>query len=117
MPTFKSKLARYNCCEQVMPVPVIPKCAISCYIPTPIVYESMSYQSIQQSIQEPVGTILTNKGIVPQGYLICDGREISRDIYANLFSEIGVDFGYGDNITTFNLPKLDYDANMYIIKF
>jgi hypothetical protein len=35
---FRSKLARYNtiCCEQVMPVPVIPKCAIGKYRPVPI---------------------------------------------------------------------------------
>ena len=112
MPTFKSKLARYNCCEQVMPVPVIPKCAISCCIPTPIVYESM-----YQSIEDPIGTIVIHVGTLPEGYLICDGREISRTTYANLFLVIGVDFGHGDNMTTFNLPKLDYDTNMYIIKF
>ena len=36
--SFKSKLARYNtiCCDQVMPVPVIPVCAVSCSIPRPI---------------------------------------------------------------------------------
>jgi hypothetical protein len=35
---FRSKLARYNtvCCEQVMPVPVIPVCAIGKYRPVPI---------------------------------------------------------------------------------
>ena len=35
---FRSKLARYNtiCCEQVMPVPVIPKCALTKYRPVPI---------------------------------------------------------------------------------
>ena len=34
---FRSKLARHNtCCEQVMPVPVIPLCAISCTPPKPI---------------------------------------------------------------------------------
>ena len=35
---FRSKLARYNtiCCEQVMPVPVIPICAISMCLPRPI---------------------------------------------------------------------------------
>ena len=38
-PPFQSKLARYGtiCCEQVMPVPVIPVCAVSCSIPVPIV--------------------------------------------------------------------------------
>ena len=114
MPTFKSKLARHNCCEQVMPVAVIPKCAISCCIPTPIV------QPMQPFIQynmEPTGAIVPRVGTMPEGYLICDGSEISRITYANLFSVIGIDYGYGDGVTTFNLPKLDYDTNVYIIKF
>ena len=36
--SFRPKLARYNsvCCEQVMPVPVIPICAISLCLPRPI---------------------------------------------------------------------------------
>jgi len=96
-----------------MPVPVIPKCAISCCIPTPIVYG----QPFIQYNMEPIGTILTHMGTMPEGYLICDGREMSRIIYANLFSVIGIDYGYGDGVTTFNLPKLDYDTNVYIIKF
>ena len=37
MSNFRSKLARYNTnCQQVMPVPVIPICAISCCMPQPI---------------------------------------------------------------------------------
>jgi hypothetical protein len=38
-PPFRPKLARYGniCCEQVMPAPVIPVCAVSCSIPVPIV--------------------------------------------------------------------------------
>ena len=41
-PPFQSRLARYGtvCCEQVMPVPVIPVCAVSCSIPVPIVQVS-----------------------------------------------------------------------------
>lgn len=38
MSKFRPKLARYNtiCCDQVMPVPVIPVCAVSCCLPRPI---------------------------------------------------------------------------------
>jgi hypothetical protein len=38
MSKFSSRLSRYNtiCCEQVMPVPVIPVCAVSCCLPRPI---------------------------------------------------------------------------------
>ena len=37
-------------------------------------------------------------------WLICDGREISRADYQELFALIGTDCGEGDGITTFNLP-------------
>jgi hypothetical protein len=184
MPTFKSKLARYNsfCCEQVMPVPVIPKCAISVCLPIPICEVSTEkcipqppppmiptqypwpaplnppgtspcyYKpSVENStscepcanppsypppgtlpqrkvqilnyppLEEPTtGTILTNiTGSTPSGYLPCDGFEVSRITYANLFSVVGIYYGEGDNITTFNVPNLE-DQNgtgiFYIIK-
>ncbi len=159
MSKFKPKLARYNtgCCAQVMPVPVIPKCAVSCSIPIPFwvlqqqqlqqqydqyyqqyvqqVQESQQQQQQQQ--QQPqqtntectscqqstsnylpiesyppattpqVGQILTNTtGTTPDGYLLCDGSEVSRTTYAALFSVIGEAFGNGDGSTTFNLPNL-----------
>lgn len=42
----------------------------------------------------------------PKGYLLCDGRAVSRTEYAELFAEIGTKYGAGDGSTTFNLPKL-----------
>lgn len=44
----------------------------------------------------------------PTGYLICDGSEISRSTYANLFNlpGWGTTFGAGNGSTTFNLPNL-----------
>jgi microcystin-dependent protein len=42
----------------------------------------------------------------PAGWLICDGRELSRSAYANLFAVIGTTYGVGDGSTTFNLPDL-----------
>ena len=38
------------------------------------------------------------------GFLLCDGAEISRTDYAALFAKIGTTFGVGDDETTFNLP-------------
>jgi microcystin-dependent protein len=38
------------------------------------------------------------------GWLLCDGRAISRSQYARLFDVIGTQFGVGDGLTTFNLP-------------
>lgn len=40
----------------------------------------------------------------PDGWLICDGSEVSRTVYSRLFSVIGVVYGEGDSSTTFNLP-------------
>ncbi len=42
----------------------------------------------------------------PNGYLPADGAAVSRATYANLFAKIGVTFGAGDGITTFNLPDV-----------
>ncbi|NBO71606.1 MAG: hypothetical protein EBU66_13555 [Bacteroidetes bacterium] len=38
------------------------------------------------------------------GWLLCDGRQVYRDAYSDLFALIGTSFGAGDGITTFNLP-------------
>ena len=53
----------------------------------------------------PAGAMLqTFTSAAPAGYLLCDGSAISRTTYANLFAAIGVTYGSGDSITTFNLP-------------
>ncbi len=38
------------------------------------------------------------------GWLLCNGRAVSRSTYASLFALIGTTFGNGDGINTFNLP-------------
>lgn len=43
---------------------------------------------------------------VPNGYLVCNGANVSRTTYANLFAVIGTTFGSGDGSTTFTLPNL-----------
>ena len=40
----------------------------------------------------------------PTGYLVCDGSEVSRTTYSDLFALIGTMYGNGDGSTTFNLP-------------
>lgn len=42
--------------------------------------------------------------LIAKGWQICDGREISRKDYADLFSIINVLYGKGDDVATFNLP-------------
>jgi microcystin-dependent protein len=54
-----------------------------------------------------VGEIRTYAGDTePFGWLFCDGREVSRVTYTNLFETIGTAWGLGDGSTTFNIPDL-----------
>lgn len=54
-----------------------------------------------------VGAILPFAGsVIPEGFLLCDGRAVSRETYGNLFYEIGTTYGAGDGSTTFNLPDM-----------
>lgn len=43
---------------------------------------------------------------VPAHCLACDGSEVSRETYSELFEVFGETFGAGDGISTFNLPDL-----------
>ena len=55
----------------------------------------------------PSGAVIPFAGsIAPQGYLLCDGSEVSRADYPYLFDAIGTTYGEGDGSTTFNLPNL-----------
>lgn len=54
----------------------------------------------------PTGTVLPFAGLkTPEGFLLCDGSEVSRVTYAKLFDTIGIIYGAGDGSTTFNLPE------------
>lgn len=50
--------------------------------------------------------ILSTSATVPEGYLVCDGSAIDRDLYSDLFEVIGTTYGTGDGLSTFNLPDL-----------
>ena len=43
----------------------------------------------------------------PSGWLICDGRTVSRTTYSKLFAVVGTYWGAGDGSTTFNLPNMN----------
>jgi microcystin-dependent protein len=45
-------------------------------------------------------------GEIPDGYLPCDGRQVSRTQFASLFAKIGIAHGAGNGTTTFHLPDL-----------
>ena len=52
----------------------------------------------------PIGSLMMSPLDTLDGYLLCNGQAVSRTTYADLFAKIGVDFGIGDGITTFNVP-------------
>lgn len=57
----------------------------------------------------PVGVVLPYaSSVLPAGglYLACDGSEISRATYADLFAVISTAYGIGNGSTTFNVPDL-----------
>lgn len=73
----------------------------------------MTPKRVAQAIAEllppsiPTGMILPFLGTsVPEGFLLCNGANVSRTTYANLFSVIGTKCGAGDGSTTFTLPNL-----------
>lgn len=54
-----------------------------------------------------IGDIIPHFGTTPPpGTLVCDGSEISREAYKELYKEVGALVGQGDGSTTFNLPDL-----------
>lgn len=57
--------------------------------------------------EAPIGAIIPFGGTTaPDGFLLCQGQEVSRTTYAELFKVIGTAFGAGDGSTTFNVPDL-----------
>lgn len=53
----------------------------------------------------PIGAVIEYPSDkVPENWLLCDGRAISRTEYYELFAAIGTTWGEGDGSTTFNLP-------------
>ena len=81
-------------------------------------YREVSYSQLPSSpysevannaILFPAGVIVPFAGEVeniPSGWMLCDGSEVSRTEYANLYDAIGVCWGTGNGSTTFNLPDL-----------
>ena len=69
-------------------------------------YTSWEYLSAPVATASvPVGASMEwNKSSVPSGYLLEDGRAVSRTTYSALFAVIGTTYGAGNGSTTFNLP-------------
>ena len=65
-----------------------------------------AFQAIQPAVI-PAGIIQMFAGATaPNGWLVCDGSNVSRRIYSNLFAVIGTTYGVGNSVDTFTLPDL-----------
>ena len=59
----------------------------------------------QAQALQPPGLMQEYAGAVaPAGWLLCDGAAVSRTTYQALYDVIGIIYGAGDGVNTFNLP-------------
>lgn len=65
-------------------------------------------EEIQGSLYSvPIGTILSYSATTPPvGFLVCDGSEVSKTTYADLFAIIGDTYGTATDTSKFKLPDL-----------
>jgi microcystin-dependent protein len=69
------------------------------YYPNTLNGENLGGESL------PIGSMIPySSEVIPNGFLPCDGSEVSRTEYKDLFAVIGITYGEGDGETTFNLP-------------
>ena len=66
-------------------------------------------EAVTNAVSCPIGSIMPFAGDaskVPAGWLLCDGKAVSRSEYSTLYDLIGTSYGFGNNSTTFNLPDM-----------
>lgn len=60
-----------------------------------------------QNSSVPAGTVIHFATTTPpSGFFVADGSAISRTVYSSLFAIVGITYGGGDGVNTFNLPDL-----------
>lgn len=73
-------------------------------------FQSVPYAKVAGNASPfPAGFIMPFAGDIskiPQGWLLCDGSQVSRSQYSTLYAVILDNWGRGNNSTTFNLPDL-----------
>ena len=74
---------------------------------TPAAVKALRDELMNSIAVFPVGMVVPYAGAsAPSGWLLCDGQAISRTAYSALFQVLGVTYGYGDGVNTFNVPDL-----------
>lgn len=73
-----------------------------CVIDTKVDFQKTSY--IDNGFVGEIKHFAGAKEKIPEGWLLCDGAAVGRDIFKELFSVIGTIWGVGNGTSTFNLP-------------
>jgi hypothetical protein len=73
----------------------------------PVEQMRSAFQTAFQPQPIPVGYLLRYSGQLPEGWLPCDGRAVSRLEHNSLFDVVGTAYGNGDGLTTFALPDMN----------
>jgi microcystin-dependent protein len=61
---------------------------------------------VSTTVTQPTGSVIMWTNTTPPlGWLLCNGQAVSRISYSGLFAIIGLSFGSGDGVNTFNLPN------------
>lgn len=68
--------------------------------------ELVSINTDVQKNTPPAVIIISPHSVVPEGFIECNGANISRITYSTLFAKIGTIYGSGDGSTTFKIPDL-----------
>lgn len=81
---------------------------VTCKFPWQDDLEMASFlETVHKYMAVPAGTVVYACSYkAPYGYLMADGSAVGREQYKELFAAIGVRFGSGDGVSTFNLPDL-----------
>lgn len=92
------------------PYPLAQKNNLSDLLDKPLARQNLGVMSADQAKFNdcPPGTvIMLASSSIPTGYrlLKCNGAAVSRSAYAELFSAIGITYGDGDGVYTFNVPE------------
>jgi len=73
---------------------------------------------LYRDFEVPIGSVVPFAGRCdstatspPEGWLVCDGRPVSRNQYNKLFKIIGTTYGAGDGSTTFNVPNFTHSTD------
>lgn len=82
--------------------------------PTPSLGDNSANIATTAFVQETAGVVPTIGVVIAYAgntapntsWLLAQGQAISRTTYANLFAILGITYGSGDGVTTFNIPDL-----------